>query len=53
LKKRFGFDAILAHYHLLAEDDVLRIYLRDDYVRRGPLADRRVTSVSSPVSASD
>ncbi|MER8582103.1 hypothetical protein NKG95_26000 [Mesorhizobium sp. M1423] len=53
LMGRFGFDAILARYRVLVEDDALRIYLRDDYVRPHPLADERFTSVSSPAAASD
>ncbi|MER9887512.1 hypothetical protein NKJ48_17755 [Mesorhizobium sp. M0114] len=35
LTERFGFDAILAHYRILVEDETERIYLRDDYVRSG------------------
>lgn len=53
LTERFGFDAILARYHVLAEDGALRIYLREDYVRPGPLTVGRLTSASSPASASD
>ncbi|MER8835533.1 hypothetical protein [Mesorhizobium sp. M0909] len=33
LKEHFGFDAILARYRVLVEDDAQRIYLRDDYAR--------------------
>jgi hypothetical protein len=53
LTERFGFDVILAHYRVLVEDDTLRIYLRDDYVRAAPLTVGRLTSVSSPAAASD
>ncbi|WP_292401536.1 hypothetical protein [Mesorhizobium sp.] len=53
LIEHFGFGAILAHYRVLVEDNTLRIYLREDYVRPGPLTVGRVTSVSSPASASD
>jgi hypothetical protein len=53
LAERFGFDAILARYRVLVENDTLRIYLRDDYVRPGPLTVGRFTPASSPASASD
>lgn len=53
LTEHFGFDSILAHYRVLVENDDLRIYLRDDYVRPNSHADELVTSATSPAAASD
>lgn len=53
LVEHFGFDSILAHYRVLAENDGLRIYLRDDYVRPKSHADELVMSATSPAAASD
>jgi hypothetical protein len=52
LVDHFGFDAILANYIVLIEDDDVRIYLRDDYIRPHAPADGPVTPASSPVAAS-
>ncbi|MER8643871.1 hypothetical protein [Mesorhizobium sp. M1252] len=53
LKKRFGFGTILAQYHWLAENDAVRVYLRNDYIRPTPPPDKLVISLSSPAAASD
>ncbi|MER8700856.1 hypothetical protein [Mesorhizobium sp. M1273] len=53
LMGHFGFDAILAHYRILIEDETERIYLRDDYVRPGRRPPEQPISASSPVAASD
>jgi hypothetical protein len=52
LKERFGFDAILAQYHWLAENDAVRVYLRNDYIRPTPPPDKLVIPLSSPAAAS-